>query len=59
MLQLAVHEIEFVETILFGWVEGRFSRRQREDQPAMARIDADLNPRTSRKNARSASASLL
>src|SRR5262249_5453115 len=41
--QLLAHEIEFVRTILFGRVKCGFSRRQREDQPAMARIN-ELEP---------------
>src|ERR1700720_3519130 len=36
--QVFAYEIEFVGTIFFGRVESRFSRRQREDQPAMSRI---------------------
>lgn len=51
------HEIEFVGTILIGRVECGLSRRQGEDQPWPA--STDLNLRTSRKNVRSASASLL
>jgi hypothetical protein len=38
--QVVAHEIEFVDnTIFVGWVECGFCRRQREDQPAMTRID--------------------
>jgi hypothetical protein len=55
--QIVAHEIEFVDTILVGRVECSFGGRQAEDQQWPE--STDLNPRTSRKNARSASAFLL
>jgi hypothetical protein len=56
--QIVAQEIQFVSTILFSRVEGRFRRRQSKDQPAMTCIRR-LESRTSRKNLRSASAFLL
>src|SRR5712692_4450214 len=36
--QILAHEIEFVDTILFGGMECGFCRRQGEDQPASTRV---------------------
>jgi hypothetical protein len=37
-LQIVAHEIEFMSTILVGWVYGGFGRRKRKDQPSMTGI---------------------
>jgi hypothetical protein len=37
--QVFAHEIELVRTIFIGRVKCGLSRRKREDQPAMSRID--------------------
>src|ERR1700680_273055 len=37
-LQIVTHEIELVPVILFGRMNRRFCRRQREDQPSLASV---------------------
>src|SRR3984885_14072180 len=37
-LQIVTHEIELVPVILFGGMNRRFCRRQREDQPSLAGV---------------------
>jgi hypothetical protein len=37
-IQIVTHEIKFVPVILFGWMNGYFRRRKREDQPPVAGV---------------------
>src|SRR5256712_13009618 len=37
-LQIVTHEIDFAPVVLLGRMNGQFCRRQREDQPSLARV---------------------
>jgi hypothetical protein len=37
---IVTHQVEFVMIVFFSGMNGRFGSRQREDQPAVAGIDA-------------------
>src|SRR6266849_6821144 len=37
-LQIVTHEVEFVPVILFGGMNRRLCRRQREDEPSLASV---------------------
>jgi hypothetical protein len=49
--QVGAHEIELVAIVLFCWMKGCLRRRQREDQPAVPRIDGCQPQHTAKEDA--------